>query len=317
MRTLAGVLACIAAAGLGACGGEAAAPTPRTADGLRPAPENVLRRCDEVTLEVRLPVRCPARLPGRGRWHVEHRNLGSAPREYVMDLAGRGRGPFHLLLGGRARPWDLRPSGGRWPREAVAGGALRLIGARASRRVPPPPVRPRVVRSAEVAGRPALLLRVAAYPTGGVHGDHLAVVWNQDGRGWGASLHVAPRDRGQERAWLLATAEAMATTAPRRRGAAAGQAVTVSPTRGGPQTAFLIRAPAARGGVFHVRVSGAGGPGCESRRVREVTLEVREQVAVGRVMPDPRFCAGRYAGTVVRRSGRDVARIGEVRFSVR
>jgi hypothetical protein len=40
-----------------------------------------------------------------------------------------------------------------------------------------------------VAGHPALLLRAAAYPRGGLHGGHVGVIWNQDGAGYALTLH--------------------------------------------------------------------------------------------------------------------------------
>ena len=68
------------------------------------------------------------------------------------------------------------------------------------------------MRRTTVGRAPALLLRVADYPDGGVHGGHLALVWNQDGSGYTLSLHFADRSRrtpGERETALLETARTM------------------------------------------------------------------------------------------------------------
>ena len=50
-------------------------------------------------------------------------------------------------------------------------------------------MRPAVVDRIEVAGHPGLLLQVAGFPDGGVHGGHLAAIWNQRGSGYVLSMH--------------------------------------------------------------------------------------------------------------------------------
>ena len=44
-----------------------------------------------------------------------------------------------------------------------------------------------------IAHNPALLIQVAHYPRGGIHGGHIAVVWNQNGNGYVVSLHFTER----------------------------------------------------------------------------------------------------------------------------
>lgn len=51
------------------------------------------------------------------------------------------------------------------------------------------------VRSATVKQQPALLLEPAGYPTGGIHGGHLAVIWNQEGNAYALSMHFAEDNR--------------------------------------------------------------------------------------------------------------------------
>jgi hypothetical protein len=198
------------------------APAPAARDHLlRPPPDNFEQRCAQVAREVRIPVRCPSGLPGVGPWHFEHLNFGADRREWLMDLAGPapGRGAFHLLIGARDGPWDLRTTAARWPRDMSRGDDLRLVGAEPLQpggSSTPRLVRPRALKRTRVARHPALLLRVADYPAGGLHGGHLAVVWNQDGLGHLASVHVEAGTSSQhERAWLLATAESLASAKAR------------------------------------------------------------------------------------------------------
>jgi hypothetical protein len=55
-----------------------------------------------------------------------------------------------------------------------------------------------------------LLPRVADYPDGGVHGGHLAVVWNQGQAGYALSTHFAEHSRrSQRQAALLRAATTM------------------------------------------------------------------------------------------------------------
>ncbi len=197
-------------------------PAPAARDHLlRPPPDNFEQRCAQVAREVRIPVRCPSGLPGVGPWHFEHLNFGAGSREWLLDLAGPapGRGAFHLLIGARDGPWDLRTAADRWPRGMSRGDDLRLVGAEALQpgdSFTPRLVRPRALTRTRVARHPALLLRVADYPAGGLHGGHLAVVWNQEGLGHLASLHAgAGTPSQQERAWLLPTAESLASAKAR------------------------------------------------------------------------------------------------------
>ena len=137
---------------------------------------------------------CPQRVTP-GRWVVRHGTLRRGRREYLCDLETRPFGSgavFHVLAGGRAGRFPLATTAsGFWPRDPRLVRDLGLVGAR-----PLEPgqtveerVRLRLVRRTTVAGDAALLLRVAGYPDGGVHGGHLAVVWNRGAAGYVLSMH--------------------------------------------------------------------------------------------------------------------------------
>ena len=56
------------------------------------------------------------------------------------------------------------------------------------------------------------LLVPRPYPSGGVHGGHIAAVWSQDGAGYAISLHFEPRPgvaATEKRAAVVRAAEAM------------------------------------------------------------------------------------------------------------
>lgn len=68
------------------------------------------------------------------------------------------------------------------------------------------------LRRTSVAGHEALLLRARAYPEGGVHGGHLAVVWNVAGAGYAVTAHFsadAGLDERGRQAMLLEVAAGM------------------------------------------------------------------------------------------------------------
>lgn len=72
------------------------------------------------------------------------------------------------------------------------------------------PARLTLVRRTKAAAHAALLLSVGGYPDGGVHGGHLAVVWNQGVDGYALSMHFADRstrERRRQEAILLSAAD--------------------------------------------------------------------------------------------------------------
>jgi hypothetical protein len=177
-------------------------PAPRAAETLIPLSRAAVQRCSALASRRDIPVLCPTHLTA-GRWHVRYQTLRRGRREYLCNLettpAGSGDA-FHVLAGGRSSPFSLRTTAsGEWPRNPRLPRDLGLIGS--ERRKPGQRSRPerwirlRLSRRATVATHPALVLRVAEYPDGGVHGGHLAVVWNQGDAGYALSIHFAERNR--------------------------------------------------------------------------------------------------------------------------
>lgn len=220
------ILAFVAAALSGGCGGDG---RPGSATGREGAtrssdvrlvrlPEGVVRRCAALAPRRAIPVLCPTRLP-RAHWYVRYQTLRDGRSEYLTSLdttpAGSGD-PFHVLAGGRRGRFSLKVIRGSWPVDADLARGLGLVGAKplkpGQRHDEQRAVRLKLVRTVKVAGHPALLLKVADYPDGGVHGGHLAVVWNQGRDGYVLSLHFAERSplkRTEQDAVLLGAVTAM------------------------------------------------------------------------------------------------------------
>jgi hypothetical protein len=196
----------------------------------RAAGTDFLQRCAREAASATVAVLCPTRLPIGG--FERPRNYGVAPCTYLLNLEPRGFRKragtvFHLLFGATCRPWNLQTRGGRWSARltaARAGEDLRLIEdasllagqSEADRKR----VALRVLRHARVGAAPALVLRNPPYPTGGIHGGHISVVWNANGAGYVVTGHAVatperpdatPGARALRRAsdTLLAVAAAM------------------------------------------------------------------------------------------------------------
>jgi hypothetical protein len=202
MRAVALAVAALGAAGSCGCGADVPSPAAqRPPADTRPATPQFTAACAREAGRVNLAVLCPARLPDSG--YEPARGFGDPPCAYLVNLEPRNMtrrsgSVFHLLIGGRCRPWDLRTRGGRWPavpRSATGDGDLRLVGTE--------PLRPgesaleeaergglRVLRAARVGGARALVLRNPPYPAGGIHGGHVSVVWNAGGAGYVVSGHA-------------------------------------------------------------------------------------------------------------------------------
>ena len=150
---------------------------------------------------------------------MRYQTLATGRQHYLTNFDTRPHGsgdPFHVLAGGRRGRFSLDVKAGKWPAEQDTPRDLSLIGATAlkpgqgwedQQRVPLT-----LLRRATVGGQPALLLRASQYPTGGVHGGHLAVVWNQGGNGYALSMHFqddSPRSETERQAALLEAATAM------------------------------------------------------------------------------------------------------------
>jgi hypothetical protein len=162
-------------------------PPPLT---LGATPAGVRRTCRRARL-----TRCPARWPMRpGSRPHGGRDLARGPGALLSfaDVRVEGEGG-HLLLGERAARYDLRGRAGepfvrrgpdplqvpsRLRTQDVPGGGRYVVESPA-----------RILRRALVRGHPALVLAAPPYPPGGIHGDHVIVIWNERGRGHLVSLH--------------------------------------------------------------------------------------------------------------------------------
>ncbi|HYN91785.1 MAG TPA: hypothetical protein VER75_07675 [Thermoleophilaceae bacterium] len=176
-------------------------------------------RCVDLVPSRDVPLLCPVWLPSRG-WHG--RLLTGTRCEYLVDFNANhagGLGAFHALAGGRCGEFSLQTRRGGWPAKLRRTRDLRLVGTK-----PLKPgqkkfelVRLRVLRRVRIAGHRGLLLKAVPYPSGGVHGGHIAAVWSQDGAGYAVSLHFEPRPSAaptQKRAAVLQAAEAMSGFTP-------------------------------------------------------------------------------------------------------
>lgn len=180
--------------------------------------DRAVRRCAALAPQRAIPVLCPTRLP-TARWYVRYQTLRGGRLEYLtnFDTKPVGSGdPFHVLAGGRRGRFTLKSIAGRWPVDTNLPRDLGLVGAKplkpGQRWDKQRPVRPKLRRHVKVTRHPALLLKVADYPDGGVHGGHLAVVWNQGRDGYVLSLHYGERSqrpRAEQEAVLLGAATAM------------------------------------------------------------------------------------------------------------
>lgn len=196
----------------------------RGGDGLEALPASAVARCAALTARRDVPVLCPARLPA-ARWYVRYQTLRGGRAEYLTNLDTKpslSGDPFHVLAGGRRGRFSLATAGSKWPVDTDLERDLGLVGALPLKPGQPGdtkarPVRLTLLRRAAVNRHRALLLQVAGYPKGGVHGGHLAVVWNQGRDGYALSLHFAERSvrpRSEQEALLLASAAAMSRFRP-------------------------------------------------------------------------------------------------------
>ena len=206
--------------------GKDAAPTaPSAASAGAPdvpaAPERVARVCAQLAPAHGFSVLCPHRLPGRrgtaAPYQVSHRDLALGRCSYLLDVnedVNEQIAPVHVLVGGTTNRYSLATRAGLWPRRLPkrTDDALRLIGARplkpgdreASR------VRAKVMRRSKVRDQKALILRIEPYPTGGLHGGHLVVLFNRATASYAVSLHWSDARLSEERVeQLLVSAESM------------------------------------------------------------------------------------------------------------
>jgi hypothetical protein len=182
----------------------------------------VRRFCDAIS---RRGIRalCPSRWPRRHGRILDGRNLVlSGAQSYLGTFNNSGAGTAdagHVFLGGQPTPFSLSGrAGDPWPRpgEPNPDEAMRLPPrAAAAGRLP----RATVVRRARVGHFPAIVIRLAPYPTGGVHGGHVVALWNERGRGYLISFHFSevlePGPSPYTLSQRVRTALRMATSAAR------------------------------------------------------------------------------------------------------
>jgi hypothetical protein len=167
----------------------------------------------------RVAIACPTLLPVSSEGGPTVRDFGG--RGGVTELldvvdpaafeagSGSGWGAAHLWIGATRRELPvLGARGRRWPPPWL------LVKPPAALRIPlrdGTMQRPTVLGPALVGDRPAVLLRSAPYPLGGVHGGHVLVVWNDRRRhGHLVSLHYG----GVPLRTRLRAALAVATSIP-------------------------------------------------------------------------------------------------------
>jgi hypothetical protein len=159
------------------------------------------RACTALAASERIAVLCPTWLPstrtGAERYagfSMSQADFERGACQYLTQISYTGSGagrtvPFHILFGGRCEPFPLKTRQGHWPARGNLGRDLRLTNRVRTPGRPDTIVRPKVVYRATVRRRPALVLQVAPYPDGGIHGGHYAIVWNRGDAGYALSLH--------------------------------------------------------------------------------------------------------------------------------
>jgi hypothetical protein len=161
------------------------------------APQPLVEACRRAARRHDFVVLCPSQVPPPpqgAEQHVRPGDFDPTGAAYLLELSYVPQeGTFHVLIGGRRDPFPLATRGDRWPATVPLDHDLRLIGRTQQTPTAPgrKPIRPRLVTRTRIAGTRALILRVAPYPDGGVHGGHYAAIWNQDGHGYLVSIHVA------------------------------------------------------------------------------------------------------------------------------
>jgi hypothetical protein len=198
------------------CGGDDK-PAPKTSSGppLPVAPRAITTACAAAATPSRFPVLCPTRWPSPGsRGAPKARLFEEASDVYLISVengfSSRGGQIFHLLVGGQGQPF------GRWP--AGVDPDLRVTtrkvtipqrgGGRFVQQLPA-----RRIATARVHGARAAVLQEPPYPTGGLHGGHVVVLWSEDGHGYLVSVHGERVSRQK----LISIALAMARSTRRSR----------------------------------------------------------------------------------------------------
>lgn len=134
-----------------------------------------------------MPVLCPTVYPGVLLSQVADGRGLTLPAYggYLLtfnDPGIRTADVGHVFLGGQPARFSLAGSPGRgWPEPGQSAPDREMRIHRGAR----------VIRRAPVGSDPALILRVAEpYPAGGVHAEHVLVLWNVGGHGYLVSVHL-------------------------------------------------------------------------------------------------------------------------------
>lgn len=198
-------------ASVSGCAGSSQDSQPQRAEPVAessPLNEELRRACAGLAETERMPVLCPTWLPATDRGPTRYKGFSVSQRDFErgecqyliqMSYDGPEAGPtvpFHILFGGRCERFPLKTAQGHWPDGGSRVRYLRLLTRVAEPGSPAEIVRPRVVTRVTVRRRAALVLQVAPYPRGGIHGGHYAIVWNRRDAGYVLSLHYRRGDAG-------------------------------------------------------------------------------------------------------------------------
>ena len=180
---------------------------------LGPAPAAVRHECAQRADYSVYRTSCPTRWPVRRRAATKlDAAIVRGPSQWWASFDDPAFGPpdgGHVIIGGQNPPLSLAGDAGEtWPRPGEPA-PLRLLDLPRLRKTPDGFVSeqpPTIVERTSVAGRPALVLTAAPYPLGGIHGDHVLVLFNVEGHGAFVSLHLGGSSRAQRIAAALAVA---------------------------------------------------------------------------------------------------------------
>jgi hypothetical protein len=177
--------------------------------------------CRAIARDRALPVLCPSGLPA-GAWIPEPRlGLRLGRCTYLLSIVTRkATQPFHAIFGGQCRALALTVRAGHWPADSRVRDRLGLIGAKPLKPGEHvfPPVFPTLIRRIAVHGHQGLLLVIAPFPNGGVHGGHIAAIWDQGGHGYAISLHfreAVSAPTASEESTVIAAATSMSRSTVR------------------------------------------------------------------------------------------------------
>jgi hypothetical protein len=187
------------------CGGgdDEPAQRPHRAVSLAPqVPPEVADNCATLAQDSDITVLCPPADGGRAVLDLTQEDLDPEPCGYLTELLANphrptGEAPSHVVFGGRCGPLPLAARTGRWEVDPLI--SLRLVANPPLESGKQPRItRPHVLGPFAVRGHEGLLLRSDPWPEGGFHGGAYAVVWNEGGASYVASLRFPRGERGED-----------------------------------------------------------------------------------------------------------------------